>query len=404
MIDITRKSYLKYILFGSLYFTEGMQYIIATLILPIYLAEKGLPIQYLTLLAAIYMTPMTIKFIWGGLVDYFVKYGRRKFIISGGFLSAISLFFLFLLDPSDFLILFAIFLFLGGCGIGLLDVSADAWAIEISKYEERGKVNGSMFAGQSIGMVIAASVLSSIAYFYGYHYVFLITALLVLLIIIYPLLVEDVRKVKKRQKLKLLLLQEFKKKNTVFVSILGLLGGLNIGLLGIVIPLYMNFYFNINIAEIGLIITLWSGTKVIGALIAGTGCDKWGRKNVLYAVIIGVLFFTALIILTRTWLVLAILYGIIGFFHGGFYTAISALMMDITNPKVGATQYSILTSLANLGMTAGESSSGTMIAISGFTKTFLYGAWVLGPALLILYFIKLNQSWVCKKNVDKKIS
>jgi len=363
IIDITEKSHLKYLLFGSLYFTEGIKYIIATLILPIYLAEKGIPIQYLTLLAAIYMIPMTIKFIWGGIVDYFVKYGRRKFIIIGGMLSSISLFFLFLLDPSEFLFPFAFFLFLGGCGIGFLDVSADAWAIEISTYEERGKINGAMFAGQSIGMVIGASVLSSLAFLYGYKYVFLITGLLVLVIIIYPVLVNDVKKDKKRQKIGPLILNEFKKKKTVLISIFAPLGGINIGLLGVVIPLYMNIYFNINIAEIGLIITLWSGTKVIGALIAGGICDKCGRKNLLYIVVAGTLFFTALLIFVNTWLVLAMIYGIIGFFHGGFYTAIGALMMDITNPKVGATQFSILTSLGNAGMTAGESMSGTMIAV-----------------------------------------
>ena len=242
MIDISQKSYLKYFLFGSLYFTEGIKYIIATLILPIYLAEKGIPLEHLTILAAIYLIPMTIKFIWGGIVDYFVKYGRRKFIILGGILSSGSLFFLFLIDPSELLIPFAFFLFLGGCGVGFLDVSADAWAIEISTYEERGKINGAMFAGQSTGMMIGASVLSSIAFFYGYTYVFLIAGFLVLLIIIFPVLVKDVKTVKKRGKLGSLLSKEFRKKGTILISIFAPLGGINIGLLGVVIPLYMSIY------------------------------------------------------------------------------------------------------------------------------------------------------------------
>lgn len=390
MINITKKSYSKYFLFGSLYFTEGIGYIIATLILPIYLADKGIPLAQVTMLAAIYMTPMTIKFIWGGIVDYFIKHGRKKFIIIGGGLSSVSFCFLFFLDPNEFLIPFALFLFLAGCGIGFLDVSSDAWAIEISTYKQRGKINGAMFAGQSLGMVIGASVLSSIAYFYGYNYVFLLTGLIILLIIVYPLFVKDIKKILKRQQIGSLLLNEFKKKNTLLVSLFAPLGGINIGLLGVVIPLYMNLHFNINIAEIGLVITLWSGTKVIGALVAGGLCDKWGRKSLLYVIITGTLIFTALLIFANTWLILAILYSIIGFFHGGFYTAIGALMMDVTNLKVGATQFSILTSLGNLGMTAGESLSGTMIMVLGFTGAFLYGSWILGPALLVLHFLRLK--------------
>ncbi len=342
------------------------------------------------MLAAVYMIPMTIKFIWGGIVDYFVKYGRRKFIILGGLLSSLSLFFLFLIDPSELLVPFALFLFISGCGIGFLDVSADAWAIEISTYDERGKINGAMFAGQSVGMVIGASVLSSIAFFYGYKFVFLFTGLIVLLIVIYPILVEDIKKIKKRHKMGSLLVNEFRKKKTILVSIFAPIGGINIGLLSVVVPLYMNINFHINIAEIGLIITLWSSTKVIGALISGGVCDKWGRKNLLYFVLFGGILFTALLIFPNTWQVFAILYGIIGFFNGGFYTAIGALLMDVTNPKIGATQYSILTSLGNLGITAGESMGGSMISILGFTRTFLYGAWFLGPAVIILYVLKLK--------------
>ena len=67
--------------------------------------------------------------------------------------------------------------------------------------------------------------------------------------------------------------------------------------------------------------------------------------------------------------------------------------MDVTNPRIGATQYSILTGLGNLGITVGESSTGTMVSILGFTRTFLYGGLFFGPALLILYIIKLKKNY-----------
>ena len=72
-----------------------------------------------------------------------------------------------------------------------------------------------------------------------------------------------------------------------------------------------------------------------------------------------------------------------------------AMHMDVTNPHIAATQFSIFTSFGNAGMTLGESGSGTLVALFGFTGTFLYSAWIFGPALLVLYFIQL-------KKVNKK--
>ena len=360
------------------------------MILPIYLADKGIPLTVAGIVSAIFLMPMTIKFFWGGIVDYCIKFGRRRFIILGGLLSIVSLFILFFIDPSEFLVLFIILLFIAGVGVGFLDVSADAWAIEISRETERGKINGAMFAGQALGMLVGASLLTSISFVYGYNYAFLATSLVVLLIIAFPVIVKDTKIVKKRQKIASILLSEFKKKTTLLVSLFTPLSAINIGLLAIVVPLHLKFNLNMDIAQIGWLIMLWAGTKIIGSLIAGTICDKYGRKVVLYAVMAGGAFFTFMLIFANSWEIVAILYTIIGFMHGGQYTALGALLMDVTNPKVGATQFSILTSLGNLGLFSGEFVSGAMFSMLGFARTFLYGAWFFGPAFIVLYVTKLK--------------
>ena len=82
-------------------------------------------------------------------------------------------------------------------------------------------------------------------------------------------------------------------------------------------------------------------------------------------------------------------YGTIGFLQGGgIFAAGSALMMDVTNPKIGASQYSILASICNFGEYGAGAISGSLIALLGFSRVFLYTAWSMGPALLILYFIR----------------
>ena len=140
MIDLDKHKLLKYPLFSTLYFSQGIIYALATVIIPIYLLEKGISLPVVTFVSGIVMLPWMIKFIFGGVVDYYIRLGRRFFILIGGLLGAFSFFILIFIDPGIALILFAFVLFIGHCGIAFIDVSADALAIQISKEEERGKI------------------------------------------------------------------------------------------------------------------------------------------------------------------------------------------------------------------------------------------------------------------------
>lgn len=361
---------------------------IGFVIIPVYFVEKGLSFELAGLVLGVISIPVTIKFVWGGIVDYFIRFGRKLFIILGGLLIAIGLFSVIFIDPSVALIPFVLFLFITVCGVGFLDVSSDAWAIEIGLEEELGKINGSMFAGQYAGMAVGSSLLAAIAQFYGYHMAFLVAGLIVVLIILFPLVIKETKKRIKHQKMGKTLIGEFKKKQTQLLAILAPLIGINKGLLMIVIPIYMKVGLNLEIAQIGLIVAIFPITSVVGSIVGGATADKWTRKKTLNLLVWISLVFSASLILADTWIILAAIYGIIGFFQGGVMTVKCAMLMGATNPKVGATQFSILTSLSNVGMLTGETISGTLIAVFGFTRTFLYSAWFFGPALLVVHFYK----------------
>jgi predicted MFS family arabinose efflux permease len=68
-----------------------------------------------------------------------------------------------------------------------------------------------------------------------------------------------------------------------------------------------------------------------------------------------------------------------------------ALSMDITNPKVGATQFSILMGMGNLGIILAGAASGSLYVMLGFNRMFLYAALIFGPSLLLLYFIRFKK-------------
>jgi MFS family permease len=206
---------------------------------------------------------------------------------------------------------------------------------------------------------------------------------------ILPVLVKEEINVKRRPKISTLLFKEFRKKNTIIISLFGLFASMNFGILLFIIPEYMMTVLKLDVGQIGFMSSLFYIGVIIGAVIGGLMADKWGRKKILAIFLFGSMIISSLLITADTWMILAIIYPIIGFLQGGiFFSALMALFMDITNPKIGGTQYSILTSIANLGDYSIGIVSGSLLVFLGYQRFFLYSAWVVGPALIVLYLVK----------------
>lgn len=390
MIDIKERRILKYLLFFSQYYIQGVEATIAWVIIPLYFVNLGMPLPLTSLIIGIIMFPWTIKFIWGGIADYFIEHGRKKFILIGGILFSLGLFAAAFINPNVNLTLFTLSLFICSTGIVILDVAIDAWAIQTSKEKEHGKIGGSMFAGSNIGKITSALLFTYIAYTIGYNYVFILASLIVFIIILFPLFFKEEKITRKKQKITPILIGEFKKKTTQLVSIFSSMILIQNGILVVAIPLYAKIVLKLDDPQIGIIIAIATIAMAIGSLTGGTISDKIGRKKTLYIFITTSILFTSLLIFTDTWQKLTIIYAIIGFLHSGFLSAHFAQMMDVTNPKIGAFQFSILAGISNAGLTGGNVASGSLIATLGFSQVFLYAAWSLGPTLIVLYFIRLK--------------
>lgn len=389
MIDLQQSKFFKYILFGGLYFSEGIQYAMATVILIIYFAEKDISIATTTLVIGIGASPWMLKFIFGPITDYFIRFGRKKFIIFGGILGSICLFILAFIDPSNMLIPFTLLLFVSHSGTMFLDVSSDGWAIQTVKPVERGKINGAMSTGLWGGVAISIILFTQISDIFNFEMVFIVAGLLVLLTVILPLFVKEDIIVKKRQKVASILYSEFKKKNTILVLLFGGISAINFGMLMLIIPDYMKNVLLLDNIHIGLISSLFPISIIIGAIVGGFICDKYGRKITLSIFLVLLAISSISFIFVDNWEMLAIVYSFVGFIQGGsLYSALCALFMDNSNPKIGASQYSIFTSVSNFGEIGFAMFSGSLLIILGYTKYFLYAAWTVGIALLVLYLIK----------------
>ncbi|MCK5031534.1 MAG: MFS transporter, partial [Thermoplasmatales archaeon] len=182
------------------------------------------------------------------------------------------------------------------------------------------------------------------------------------------------------------------------IALFGFIVAMNFGMLIFIIPEYMMNVLKLDIAQTGVINSAFPIATVIGAFTGGVIVDKWGRKKIMYIFLTILLISSALLTIADTWQILAFIYSMIGFLTGAaLFTAMGALFMDITNPKIAATQYSILASITNFGDIGIAMISGALVLMLGYSRFFLYASWIIGPALLILYFIK-------EKNTSEKLN
>ena len=391
MVDFEKVQGLKYLLFGSLYLSEGLMVAITTVATSLYLRQQGISIPITTLIVGIVNIPWMLKFIWGPVIDFFIKFGRKTFILFGGALTVSCMVLASFISPNSSLLLFTFLIFLSHVGIGFVDVSADAWAIDVSTDKNRGKINGSMFAGQYAAWAIGAALYPIIGTQYGYQFVYLINALIILCILLFPLITKEAIKGKIKEKILPLVTREFKTKTVLLITLFSPLVFMNEGIMSFIIPIYMRDGLGLSDVQVGFIAMILPVFLAVGSLFGGVITDKIGRKPALYLFISFNILCTASLIIADSWWRLSILYAMIGFLMGGHSTVSCALFMDVTNPKIGATQYGIFTGIANVGLNGAGMITGTLAVSLGFARTFLYAAWVFGPALLVLHFIQIKK-------------
>ena len=391
MIDLTVNKKFKYILFADLYFPEGLIDVISPILIPIYLINKGLPVEIVTIVVGIAGIPWVIKFLWSGFIDKYSKQGHKKFIFIGSLVAVFCFFILAFIDPSQSIITFVIVFFISQIGQSFHDSTADAWAIDISEEKIRGKINASMNAGHNFGIGFCAVTLSIIAESFGYNYMFIFAGLYILIILIFPLLIKDTIQNKKQDKVTPILINEFKINKIKLVIIFAIIIGISSGLLAFVIPLFATNILELSVSQIGLIAGFVPIITIVGSIIGGLISDRWGRKIAIYTMILPSIILICTIMFTRSLLFLIIPYFIVILLSAGRWAASSAMFMDVTNKKIRATEYSMFNSLEILGYVISSIFTGLLIGILGYNYIFIFISLTMIPPLIILYFIKLNR-------------
>jgi len=377
-----------YLLFCTLYFSEGLYQGLIVIVAPIYLIGKGIPLPLVTLIAGIGYLPWGLKFVWGGIIDFFHKYGRKKFAVFGTIIGAFGFFTLSLIDQFFSIIFFTIFLLLGYVGIGFLDSATDAWAIDISKSKERGKINSSMNIGKWGGQYIGALLIIFIGVSLGYHISFIIVGVVILFLAIIPFSVQYQDRMIKKLQMWQLIKQEFQKRITRLTTFYFFVIVLHHALFSSVVLLYLKVVLNLDDTFIGIVFAAWVVVVIPGSIVGGILVDRYGRKKPLYLLLIALLISSVTPIFISEFYLIILNFSIALFFMNGVISGNWAMVMDIINPKISASEHEIICSIVNFGGIIIGSATGSLFVLFGVNYLFILSALITLTALVILLTIK----------------
>jgi MFS family permease len=388
-------------LFTLLYLSEGGPIGFIWWALPTMLRTAGVEVPQITGLTALLVLPWVFKFLWAPLVDALrtPRWGFRAWIITSQLAMGLTLLPLIWLDPAEHFRWWGILLVLHAFCAATQDVAIDALAIRAVSESERGTLNGCMQAGMLVGRSLFGGGALLVVSVWGRQWVIIAlvaviwTTLLCLLVTKAPAETGSVahRLADFRQHLS----TAIRRRTTWLGLAFALTAAAGFEATG---QLAGPFLVDRGVPETtigGFFGTVVIAT-VVGGLIGGKLSDRWGRIRAVAVFLIG---FVAMIVgLALTDLTLAnpnpmlLLGWLTGmyFFIGLFTAASYALFMDLTDPRLGGTQFSAYMAATN-GCESGSAwAAGRLVATANYATAFL----VLSAASLLSLPLLL---WLAKE-------
>ncbi|MBC7918263.1 MAG: MFS transporter [Rhodoferax sp.] len=425
----TRKGRL--VAFFLLYITEGIPLGFAATAVATQLRRMDVgPAEIGAFVGSFYL-PWAFKWAFGPFIDVFVSQRlgpRRGWILITQVLMALTLLSTVMLDLPQQLGLFTIILLLHNTFGAMQDVAIDALACNTLRDDERGLANGMMFAGAMLGSAIGGGgvlMLSSVTGFQATFYIVTACILAVTAFVVLPMKEEvpeasgvraagaGSRMAQAGREMRDFAVEAFRSflgSQGAFVGVLFSLLPAGAMCLGLALQSNLAVELGLGDDEVGLL-NIWSTVTAATFCVAGGYLsDRLGRRRTLavYMALMSVPVFYFMNELSRMGWVMPVPMGqtdrpavpavlvtglwlsTLGYsmFQGLMYGTRSAIMMDVTNPKVAATQFTAYMAMGNLAIAYSATWQGIAIEAWGYPKTMMVDGIVGLLCIALLPYMK----------------
>jgi MFS family permease len=389
------------LLFGCLYLSEGAPIGFIWWALPTILRASGWEVATITLMTSVLVLPWALKFLWSPLLDAVrtSPWSLRSWILAAQFLMGCSLLPLAFTGLSvDFGILFPLLLVHAIAG-STQDAAIDALAISSVPPVERGSINGWM----QVGMLAGRSALGGGTLLMEQAWGQVATMLLLIGTIWFSSLLllaaREVSSVGNKspdpggrwgsvvQGLRRAATQRAFRAGIAFA----LVAGAGFEAVGAVAGPYL-VDRGWKEESVGVFFAIHAVfAMAAGALTGGAIADRWGARRAAGVALLLICTIVALVAaidaveasIDWTVGVLTLLYCCVG----GFTASSYALFMGITDPRVGATQFSAFMGATNGCESLSAWAVGRMIPAVGYGVSFLTMGCLSLAALPLLRFL-----------------
>jgi PAT family beta-lactamase induction signal transducer AmpG len=384
---------------------SGLPFLLVGNTLSAWLKESG--VDYGAIGVASYVTfAYNFKFLWAPLVDkwrlpLFGRLGLRR----GWLLFALLLLGVGLLGMASFPPTLSLARFMGVTLVAAfagatIDIVVDAYRVEIAPPEAQGALAATYTLGYRLGLIAGGAGILIVADALGWQRGYVaICALLVIPIVAVLVAREPEHRVRERVPLSVAIQEGFVGPFRDFLSRYGL--GLALALLLFVAlfrlpdqmlgvmayPFYLDAGFSkTQIAEVSKVYGVIIG--IAGALLGGWAVTRFEMRRLLAVAAVGVALSNLLYLLMamnpgQTWAFVATLSGD-NFAQGFAGPVLVAFMSGLVNRQFTATQYALLSALANLPGKLMGGLSGFLVKDSGYAALFIVSTVSIVPTLVLL--------------------
>lgn len=367
------------ILFALLYFCEGAPIGFIWWALPTQLRVAGMPVDKITAITSILVIPWAFKFLWAPLVDTFQtrRWTLRSWIMTAQGIMGIALLPLLFFDLKTETVLLLPLLLVHTLSAATQDVSIDALCIGAISDTEFGSINGWMQVGMLLGRSLFGGMTLVVAQAIGESamLIILIAILWTVALLMFFLKIPDVHYdlSQKISDVGTTLKKIVKRPSTWYGLLFAIIGGTAYEGVGAVAgPFFIDRGFSST--EVGFFFSVPSViSMMVGAVAGGWLSDKLGKyRSVVYAllsvvtVVLSISLADSFGMRSLLFPFLSILYLTIGIFTSSSY----AMFMEITDPKVGATQFSTFMGGTNMCESWSTYAVGLLVAHFDYAAAF----------------------------------